>query len=407
MKKTETIHKNFPGTARRLRHTETGHTHGQSIVEFALILPLLLVVFIGIMESGRLLLIYSSVLTSSREAARYGSAAGDIGNFTPHFEDCTGMRSAAKRLGGITGMQDTDITISYDHGPNTTVYAASCPPAQTVARGDRVVVKVTAKYKPVLPLINFPELPITSTTARTILKDIQIEGTPPTSFPTNTPNPGSTSTPGPTPTSTDTPTPTETPTSTPTPTHTSTPSQTPTSTSTYTPSPTPTNTATFTLGPSPTASNTPTPTASNTASPTPRPTKTSTPTASPTVTPACPSSLGIEVDDPNQINKFTWSFNYPSWNYYPLYLVQITVEQPTSNHQLTDLVGFAVKTPTPNAWSQKTITIPFNQDVWFRAITDTLQFTFSPPIELTGNHSYQFKMDYILPNCAFLSASYP
>ena len=45
----------------------------QGMVEFALILPLLLLVVFGIIELGRLLVIYSSVGTASREAARYAS----------------------------------------------------------------------------------------------------------------------------------------------------------------------------------------------------------------------------------------------------------------------------------------------------------------------------------------------
>ena len=50
----------------------------QGIVEFALVLPLLLVLMLGIIEVGRLLFIYSSVNSASREAARYGSAAGEV-----------------------------------------------------------------------------------------------------------------------------------------------------------------------------------------------------------------------------------------------------------------------------------------------------------------------------------------
>ena len=44
--------------------------NGQGMVEFALVLPLLLLVMFGIIEFGRLLFIYSAVFTSSRDAAR-------------------------------------------------------------------------------------------------------------------------------------------------------------------------------------------------------------------------------------------------------------------------------------------------------------------------------------------------
>ena len=87
----------------------------QGIVEFALVLPLLLLLVYGIIEAGRMLFIYSGALTSSREAARYGSAACDIGGGIPHYADCAGIRAAARRIGVWAGIRDADITISYDH----------------------------------------------------------------------------------------------------------------------------------------------------------------------------------------------------------------------------------------------------------------------------------------------------
>src|ERR1043165_3232610 len=48
----------------------------QAIVEFALVLPILMVMLVGIFEVGRLLFIYTAVTNASREAARFGSALG-------------------------------------------------------------------------------------------------------------------------------------------------------------------------------------------------------------------------------------------------------------------------------------------------------------------------------------------
>lgn len=157
----------------------------QGLVEFALVLPLLLVLIMGVIEVGRLLFIYSSVTTASREAARYGSAAGDIGGYIPHYQDCAGIRAAARRMGNLAGIQDNDIVIQYDDGPNPPINVyASCPvgglgpsPSE-VALGDRISIQVMANYQPVVPLVNMPGFPITSSSSRTILKDITIEGTP-------------------------------------------------------------------------------------------------------------------------------------------------------------------------------------------------------------------------------------
>ena len=45
---------------------------GQELVEFALILPLLLLLFLGIIEFGRAILAYNTIANAAREGARYG-----------------------------------------------------------------------------------------------------------------------------------------------------------------------------------------------------------------------------------------------------------------------------------------------------------------------------------------------
>ncbi len=194
----------------------------QGVVEFALVLPVFLLLIYGVIEFGRLLFFYSAITSSSREAARYGAAVGQNGGGIPYYRDCTGIIAAAKRVGSIAGIQDGDVTIQYDGGPFTSPYA-SCSSTATVDLGDRIVVKVQTNFQPILPLVNLPPIPINSTTARTIIRSVQIVGTPP-----------------------DTPTPLP-PTATPTPTNTLTPTLTPTNTLT----PTPTNTNTPTITPTP------------------------------------------------------------------------------------------------------------------------------------------------------------
>jgi hypothetical protein len=154
---------------------------GQGIVEFALVLPLLLLLVFGIIEAGRLLFIYSAVLSSSREAARYGSAAGEITGYVPYYGDCDGIRSAAMRIGRFAGVSATDVSISYDHGPGSSTNFAICPLGgdEYIKLGDRITVQVVATFKPLLPLVNFQPIPISAITRRTILKDVAIEGTPP------------------------------------------------------------------------------------------------------------------------------------------------------------------------------------------------------------------------------------
>ena len=149
---------------------------GQGITEFALVFPILLLLTLGIIEFGRMLFIYSATASASREAVRYGSAAGDTPGGTPRYMDCTGMQDAAIRVGSIAGIQNADITIQYDHGPLTTAFD-TCPvaDAEDISGGiDRIVVQVSVDYTPLVPFVNIPGFMINSQSARTVVKDIQV-----------------------------------------------------------------------------------------------------------------------------------------------------------------------------------------------------------------------------------------
>ena len=110
----------------------TGKNRAQAMVEFALALPILLLLLYGILEAGRLLFIYSSTVTASRQAVRYGATTGQGRDYTPdggpnnsthqRFEDCYGIRLAAQRADYLDAFEDSDIHIFYDSGPGTTQY---------------------------------------------------------------------------------------------------------------------------------------------------------------------------------------------------------------------------------------------------------------------------------------------
>ena len=165
---------------KRYHHSFSWREKAQAMVEFALVFPVLLLLIYGIIELGRLIFIYSAVTTSSREAARYGSAAGKVGGTTPRYLDCAGILSAAQRSAILTPVTAGNLTITYDHGPGSSQIAPSCAAAQTqtIVLGDRINVQVTVNYAPLMPLVRFASFPITSTTGRTILKSVEIKGTP-------------------------------------------------------------------------------------------------------------------------------------------------------------------------------------------------------------------------------------
>src|SRR5690349_23711823 len=93
-------------------------TKAQAMVEFAIVLPLLLVLLYGILEAGRLLFIYSTIVTASRQAVRYGSATGQgLSTTLPRYQDCAGIRLAAQKVDFLNAFNDANIVIQHDTGP--------------------------------------------------------------------------------------------------------------------------------------------------------------------------------------------------------------------------------------------------------------------------------------------------
>ena len=230
-----------------------------------LALPILLIILYGLIEVGRLAFIFSATANASRQAARYGSASGQIDNVI-FYQDCDGIRNVASQSEFIIKFQRINIT--YDRGvdedgnqipisgvdpdPNED----TCPIDPGVIRnGDRIIVQVSAYYEPIISVVPIDPIEIVSSSARSFLISVPIVGSAlPTSFSAETSTPSlvptlfnTTFTPtianSPTfthlpPILTNTPNPNITPTDTRQPTLTFTPSRTPLPT--YTPSITPT-----------------------------------------------------------------------------------------------------------------------------------------------------------------------
>ncbi len=338
--------------------TEHKRETAQGMVEFALILPILLMVVLGVIEFGRLLFFYSSVTSASREGARYGSAVGNV-NGVPRYADCDGIRDAALKAGAFADMESDDIGIQYDDG--ISVKDAACPPGTTINLADRIVITALGNYSPIVPLIDvfFSEngLDITSITARTIIKEVGVRGTPaPTATP---PDPDLSATPTSTPTETFTPT--ATPTDTPT----------PTATSTGTPLPTATNL--------PTSTNTPVP-----------------PTPTYTPTPACPSpgsitskskKLKFRITNPNPTQNYILSSLRLSWPVGAPELKSITFSNFTQN--------ISPSVPPPDYTTHQ---------AWNGTFADQEEMTFTFQNKLSSGQTFAITVQF--ENCPAVSSNY-
>lgn len=153
---------------------------GQAIVEFAIALPVLLMMLLGIIEVSRMLFMYASVVNSSRDAVRYASAYGksDVSPNYLKYKYCAGIADVAKKSGFF--LKNPIITITYDTGPGGSSLG-NCPvgtageAAVSVDTGDRVTVSVSATYNPILKLLPIPTRTFTASSSRTILGIMKLD----------------------------------------------------------------------------------------------------------------------------------------------------------------------------------------------------------------------------------------
>ena len=162
----------------------------QTMVEFAIVFPIVLLITYGMIEFGRMMFIYAAVTGAAREGARYGAAVGDIGDGTPYYKDCDGIITATKRGAILTPINTSDITIKYDNGPTPTKTWNTCPPVGSngldpILRGYRIVVHVEVNFEPIINFLGLSEGDCSSVpkgpfcfrseNARTILVGVEIK----------------------------------------------------------------------------------------------------------------------------------------------------------------------------------------------------------------------------------------
>ena len=177
-------------------------SQAQALVEFALVMPLLLLLLVGIIDFGRALFVYSEVSNAAREAVRYAAV---------NSADCNEIANRARSMFSLAPTNSIGVSILIET-PNTSGGFATKGLCGTVkiATGDRVRVEVSTSVSPftlqmIGPLIGgaFGNLPITYTAARSVVPP---EGV--ATGPTTTPLPTKTLLPGiNTPTNTPTPQP--------------------------------------------------------------------------------------------------------------------------------------------------------------------------------------------------------
>ena len=159
----------------------------QAMVEFAIVLPILLLVVYGLIETGRLIFTIAFVNNATRQAVRYGSTSGEGPNGLPRYLDCAGIRAEAERMDFLNSFDASlvsNFSITYDSGPGTAV-KGNCNGSAYVGtepgQNDRILVTVNSNFTGIVPKI-VPFLsrtvaggnPISSESSRTLVLSIKI-----------------------------------------------------------------------------------------------------------------------------------------------------------------------------------------------------------------------------------------
>ncbi|MGC9469245.1 MAG: TadE/TadG family type IV pilus assembly protein, partial [Anaerolineae bacterium] len=87
-----------------MRRAKARH-RGQGLVEFALILPVLLLIIIGTLEFGRIMFIYVNITNAAREGTRYGMV---------YPKDQNGIINQVMGRLELVSSNDIQLNISYE-----------------------------------------------------------------------------------------------------------------------------------------------------------------------------------------------------------------------------------------------------------------------------------------------------
>lgn len=121
-------------------------------MEFALVLPQILLVLVAVVEFGWVVFNYTQLYNGLREGLRYGSVPSF--STTPAYKDCSGIRAAIKNTAPQLGIADSEIDIQYDPGNYSTsnLMVADCKGTggmfeflngnSVMQSGDRVVIAI-------------------------------------------------------------------------------------------------------------------------------------------------------------------------------------------------------------------------------------------------------------------------
>jgi Flp pilus assembly protein TadG len=167
-----------------MRLHKTCDDRGGTLVEFALVAPLLFLLLFGVIEFARVGHGFNTVWTAAREGARYATTVGDDdSDGLPNYLDCDSIEEAA--LAKVVGMSLDTGAVDIVFFDLTGIAVADCDPASPlpfpsptgstdIDNGFTIEVEVSGTFNAIVPVIStfLDGIELTSSQTRSIFKGV-------------------------------------------------------------------------------------------------------------------------------------------------------------------------------------------------------------------------------------------
>jgi Flp pilus assembly protein TadG len=168
---------------RRLRARHARHGRGQTLVEFAFVLPIFLLILFGMIDMGRYVYLNSTLSQAAREAARRvsveaywvgssdatcGAAGGPVCPATVAALRTDALTAANRMMTPFGAVASTDLYTSCDRttAPSGIWTTQTC---SSRAPGDLASVRVVSIFRPITPIIGQMFSSITTVASATMV----------------------------------------------------------------------------------------------------------------------------------------------------------------------------------------------------------------------------------------------
>jgi len=150
--------------ARRPRGRRGDRGRGQSLVEFSLVFPLIVLLVVAFLEVGRVVYAYNTIANAARQAARVAAvnqlaAVTDCDETRPvedPYEPHWSIRGCAIAAATTLNITTANVSVAYTAPPDTTL---DCDP--TLHVGCIAAITVTYQYSTTTPFVNWILQPFT------------------------------------------------------------------------------------------------------------------------------------------------------------------------------------------------------------------------------------------------------